>query len=512
MPVRVGFLIQDRFFRQWHVRLFEAASRCAGVDAKLIVADEPDAGSSSARSVALDGLILLERTMSRERAWLTDNASLAAMPHVKATDTAKSGADIIVDLRNSPGRHADGPRTVIPTFDGFAGEAALWNALLDGRAPVLALAEPARGVTTILALPALEVPLRLLESAEAVLSHLIAAIVRMLHYLASDRSLPDFATTPIPAAAAVPADDIGAAQLDTNAIAVLTRRVQKKAAEKRDTLLHQAPVWQVAYRASASRTFAGETLPYSFFKRLPDDGQRYFADPFVVHHEGWHHVFVEELPYATGRGVISHFVIDRDGVCGQPRVVLEEPHHLSYPQVFQHGGQFWMMPEASNSGRLDLYCAERFPDRWVHHARLLDHPVHDATFFAHDGRLWIFAGTTVGAASSWDTLSLYHADRLEGPWRPHPMNPVLVDARSARPAGGLYMHKGQLWRPAQDCTVGYGGALTLNRVTTLDTERFGQDLVTTLNFGLTGLGQGPHTQNFAGGIEIIDIFLPRPRS
>lgn len=507
--MRIGFQVQDGSFRQWHARLLEAAGRTPGVAAQLVVTPAPRTEFWSTRAAALDGLLLLERTMSRDRAWLTDAAGVATVPHVRASEVAEINADILIDLSASPVTPGEGPRILVPTFDGSGGEAALWNALLEGRAPVLALAEPATGVTSTLALPALEAPHRLLDSAEAVLSHLVAALLRTVSVLAAGRSPPAFATTPTPAPPVLPADNIGGALLDSNAIAVLARRVQKKAAEKRDALLKQAPVWQVAYRASATRTRASEELPYAFFKLLADDGQRYYADPFVVYHDGWHHVFVEELPYATGRGVISHFVIDRDGATGQTRVVLEEPHHLSYPHVFRHSGQFWMMPEASAAGRLDLYRAERFPDRWVHHARLLDEPVHDATFLEHGGRLWIFAGTTQPGASSWDSLSLYTAERLEGPWQPHPLNPVLVDARSARPAGALYMHKGNLWRPAQDCTGGYGSALTLNRVSALDPERFRQNLVATLNFGPVGQGCGPHTHNFAAGIEIIDVFQPR---
>lgn len=494
------------------MRLLEAAGQVPGLSAQLIMLQGPQTGSMSARAAALEGLLLLERTMSRGRVWLADGADHNAIPHVRAREAAKIDADLIVDLCACAmaASTAGGTRRLLPTFDGLGGEAALWNALLDGRAPVLALAEPATGVTTTLALPALEAPHRMLDSAEAVLTHLVAALLRSLSLLVAGRPLPAFATVPTPAPAILPADNIGTAEIDANAIAALARRVQKKAVEKRDTLLHQAPVWQVAYRASATRTLAGETLPYSFFKLLPDDGQRYYADPFIIQHEGWHHVFVEEFSYATGRGVISHFSVDRDGAAGHPRVVLEEPHHLSYPHVFRHEGQFWMMPEASAAGGLDLYRAERFPDRWVHHARLLDEPVHDTTFFAQGGRLWLFAGTTEPGASTWDSLSLFSAERIEGPWQAHPMNPVLVDARAARPAGELFRHKGELWRPAQDCTAGYGGSLSLNRITTLDPERFSQSLVSTLSFGPPGTGCGPHTQNFAGGIEIIDLFQPRP--
>ena len=334
---------------------------------------------------------------------------------------------------------------------------------------------------------------------------------------ALDRIVAAIATgKPVSALATAPDTSINFPPLNrgparTNgALAALTRRVEQKAAKHLDIVLKRAPVWQVAFRKTNARTLPGQPLSPHYW-RLPDDGQRYFADPFVVVHEGVHHVFVEEFPFATQRGVISHFTVGGDGKASPPRVVLKQPHHLSYPQVFRHEGKFWMLPEASASGRLDLYRAERFPDGWVKHATLIEAPLHDATFSQHEGRFWITAAIALGGPSGWDTLSIYSADRLEGPWHPHPANPVLVDARSARPAGQPFVHDGALWRPAQDCTRGYGGALSFNRVTRLDEVGFAQELASTLHFGRREAAAGPHTINYADGLEVIDLFTPPAR-
>ena len=50
-----------------------------------------------------------------------------------------------------------------------------------------------------------------------------------------------------------------------------------------------------------------------------------------------------------------------------------------------------MRPEASASGRLTLYRAERLPDRWARAAVLLDGmAVSDATLLEQGGRFWLF--------------------------------------------------------------------------------------------------------------------------
>ena len=61
-------------------------------------------------------------------------------------------------------------------------------------------------------------------------------------------------------------------------------------------------------------------------------------------------------------------------------------------------------------------------------------------------------------------LHIWWSDDLFGQWRPHAANPVKIDARSARPAGTPFVHAGTLYRPAQDCSHTYGGAVAICRV------------------------------------------------
>ena len=165
---------------------------------------------------------------------------------------------------------------------------------------------------------------------------------------------------------------------------------------------------------------------------LQDDGRRYFADPFLFRENGTTHVFCEEFPYATAKGVISVFTLDAAGRPSAPRVVLEQPYHLSYPQVFRHDGKIWMMPESSANRTLELYVAESFPDRWKLHSVLLaDLSLSDATAFEHDGRWWLTATTNEPDTSTWDCLSLFYE-----PVARRPMDSQRGFARSGRRVRG----------------------------------------------------------------------------
>jgi hypothetical protein len=93
------------------------------------------------------------------------------------------------------------------------------------------------------------------------------------------------------------------------------------------------------------------------------------------------------------------------------------------------------------------------------------------------GRLWMFAAGAAERACIYDELHLFWSDRIEGPWHPHTLNPVKIDARSSRPAGAMWVEGGVLYRVAQDCSAVYGGAVNLVRVDELNPDRFAETVI-----------------------------------
>jgi hypothetical protein len=186
-------------------------------------------------------------------------------------------------------------------------------------------------------------------------------------------------------------------------------------------------------------------------------------------------------------------------------VMVDTGSHLSYPFVFEHGGEMWMVPESCSTASVDLYRAERFPDGWVKQATLVSGVVaSDATLFEHDGRWWMFSTVQDGGGSYSDALHLWSAPALRGPWTPHRRNPVLVDLATARPGGRLVRRGRKLIRPFQDCRKGYGTALGLAEIIHLDDDRFEQRVETILRPGPLWPGHRLHTLNRAGPLECID--------
>jgi hypothetical protein len=185
-------------------------------------------------------------------------------------------------------------------------------------------------------------------------------------------------------------------------------------------------------------------------------------------------------------------------------IALERPWHLSYPFLFRHGGHVYCLPEMGEARRVQLFRADPFPEHWVEGPTLLESfPAIDSTLH-HDGRrFWLFCGCLDDAPHA--KLFLFYSDKLENGWRPHPWNPVRYDRRNSRPAGPLFSHDGCLWRPSQDCSTTYGGALVLNRILELTPSRFREEPALRLTPDPNGpFPDGFHTFCAAGSITIID--------
>jgi hypothetical protein len=241
------------------------------------------------------------------------------------------------------------------------------------------------------------------------------------------------------------------------------------------------------------------------FKKIIPPSDRFWADPHVVMKDGRYYVFVEELVYAQNKGHISVMEIREDGSYTSPRPVLEEPYHLSNPLVFEHDGQFFLIPESSRNRTVDLYRCVSFPEHWQHCETLLnDVDAVDATVHFHHGKWWLFANVREYGSAD-DDLFLFSSDLLQhGEWKAHPRNPVVSDVTRARPAGNIFEHGQRLYRPAQDCSVRYGYGIRLQEIVTLTDSEYVEREALFIEPGWDNGIVATHTFSRAGGLTMID--------
>jgi len=210
---------------------------------------------------------------------------------------------------------------------------------------------------------------------------------------------------------------------------------------------------------------------------LPTVGRhRFLADPFGLPPRAGEPltILLEDWDYRVPESHIA-FVTERaDGSFTDPLPIMSDPPDMSYPYLFSHEGEIYCVPAGELVREVRLHRARRFPDAWEQAAVLVEgFSAADPTLFRHEGRFWLFF--TDHETGTWTRLFAYHAPALLGPWEPHAANPIKVDVRSSRCAGSPFVADGQLYRPSQDCSRAYGGAVTIKRVLRLTPTEFAEE-------------------------------------
>lgn len=180
---------------------------------------------------------------------------------------------------------------------------------------------------------------------------------------------------------------------------------------------------------------------------VTDARARFVADPFLWEEDGEWHLFFEYYNNRTGQGDLAVASSRNARRWTYEGTVLDEPFHLSYPYVFEWQGDHYMIPETFEANSIRLYRAVDFPMKWALEGTLIEGRDYvDPSIVRYRDDWWLFAATT-----SNDTLHLFHADALEGPWEEHPASPIVRgDNRRARPGGRPLVYEDRLYRVAQN--------------------------------------------------------------
>ena len=235
-------------------------------------------------------------------------------------------------------------------------------------------------------------------------------------------------------------------------------------------------IWSIGlYRGSSPLSLSPVTeAPVLSAAHITDVRADYVADPFMLReNDRWYLYFEILARHAESgdkRGLIGLASSENALQWNYHGVVLDEQFHLSYPCVFRVGDSIYMVPESVQAQAVRLYRAVSFPEHFEFVAELLPGQWADPTIFYEQGKWWMFACATPFQNRD---LHLFSARRPEGPWRAHPMNPVVADNKGmARPGGRVRRIGGRLYRFAQDCLPRYGARLMAAEIELLDEENY----------------------------------------
>ena len=267
------------------------------------------------------------------------------------------------------------------------------------------------------------------------------------------------------------------------------------------------PQWYLIYKFRKDSTFEKSIFRYK--KLYPPKGFDW-ADPFVIKKEEQFYLFFEELEIKEGIGHISFLLFDKTGklISENPKIVLNEPYHLSYPFIFMHLDIYYMMPEAADKRELWLYKANNFPFKWEKSIPIFrDKEIYDATLMFHNG-IWFLLGTeklSIGGSRD-QYLNIYYTTHLESEnWISHPSNPVTIDVRGARPAGKIFRKNDKIYRPTQIGAPKYGYGIQINEIIELSTTKFIEQKSEIITPSWEKNIFATHTLNFVEGFSVMDV-------
>jgi len=447
------------------------------------------------RPAGLQALFELERMLLRNgRACGADAISKEACGNLPHQGCAP---DIVIDFTGGEPESA-GKLHLRPLYDGAIGEDGALAAILAGDLPFIAIRDEVSGQILDAGKPSAEVADGLSGSLDTVM----ARTATLLSAIVSGKPRP------------VPLKIDGQRHLHSKSpTAYVLSGIARAIAKRIYHLCCYSPHWRVGWRhTDGAGVWQSKDLSGSSWNTIPSPVQRFYADPFAMTWKGRTFVFFEDLDHRVGKGIISAIEFGATGPVGPVLPVLEEPWHLSYPFLIEHDDHLWMIPESTGHRDVALYRCIEFPNRWERHATLLSGlELADATIVRHQGLHYLFGASRDDAGGYSDTLSIFHANDLLGPWIPFASNPVLLDRTSARPAGNFVTIDGRLWRPIQDCAEGYGCALKLAEIVELSPTSFSQIVRHTIGPGPLWPGRKLHTLNRCGSLELIDGTSIQPK-
>ena len=236
----------------------------------------------------------------------------------------------------------------------------------------------------------------------------------------------------------------------------------------------------------------------------------WWADPFVCHHEGRDYCFVELMSSYRLHGEIAVAEIEDDKI-GDFKVVISEPFHMSFPNVFKWDNQWYMLPETNHGNQVRLYRAVNFPYVWELDAVLLEgERLVDHALFPVAGGFYALSNDITEEAKAFNRFFYLDMERKSFA-EFHPQG----DWSDVRPGGNFYCRHGKWYHVLQDGVLAYGDYLHVYEVDEFTSETFREHEVDSIHVNDlqyendNGKLEHIHTFNCNEKYEVIDLQYPK---
>lgn len=268
--------------------------------------------------------------------------------------------------------------------------------------------------------------------------------------------------------------------------------------------------WTIAYRFRNKESTLITELDSKFkIVELPDG--YWGADPLPIEYNGKLFLFFELFRKKDNKGLIACSIFDGKNFTN-PKVILEESCHLSFPFVFKINSEFYMIPETGGRRTVELYKCTEFPYNWKREKVLLnDVRSSDTVVFEINENLYVLASmlTSNNACEAQNTL--FSLDRSDLSLT-QLLSTNSIGSHGIRNAGPLFYTNGKVYRPGQNCDgKQYGKSLILFEIDEANDSEYCEHEIKDVNVNDIAINQtaekydGIHTYTVTDHYEFIDL-------
>lgn len=205
------------------------------------------------------------------------------------------------------------------------------------------------------------------------------------------------------------------------------------------------------------------------------------ADPFVFVHKETLYLFFEEQVGLHGKGVIKMISTNDLKTWTKPKLILKEPFHLSYPNVFEYNGDVYMIPETGHNNDIRLYKAadDKLSNWKFQKVLLIGKNYVDSSIFSI-GDIYYLITSEYNKEKQYILRLFISSDPINGEWKECACSPLSYNNFNARCGGPIINYNGLCYRMAQRCDGRYGSGLTAYLIDNIDDNQYIEKIQTTI--------------------------------
>lgn len=273
--------------------------------------------------------------------------------------------------------------------------------------------------------------------------------------------------------------------------------------------------WVLAIRKKDENTPFFLSNKKSKFNIIKNPWRYWCADPFLFEYNGKTFIFCEAFDIFRDKGVIAYRYIKENGKFSKLHPCLDLPYHLSYPFIFKHDNEIYMIPETGSINEIQLYKATKFPDKWEKQKVLLKNTsACDTNLLVYNGETYMFTLIFDKSQSPYIYNELFVFLIKDDKFIKLPFNPAINNSEMARNGGNFISYNNDLYRVAQNCSNMYGENLNFLKITNLSPASYEEVLIKKIKLNDILLNNnkiydGIHTYNNDNQYEIIDLQIER---